>query len=169
LEIPFCRKTLEKILFFAMSPLGWPAGAGKPNAGDRWLGLAGRGRGLTCRLLWLHSRARLGLRRHRLACPAQPGGGGRGSACPGAAAARPVWFLRCTTQVQGGDRAGGPSRRRKRVGEEFVERRQGGAVRGVQGAWRGSAPEEGGSAPLWDIRGPTETSLDARADLGRSE
>jgi hypothetical protein len=82
-ELPFCSQALGKILFFAMWPLGRPAGAAGAIPGELVAGLAGEGR---WKGLWV-ARVRFGARsvgeRRRWAgTPAARGGGRRGCRFP---------------------------------------------------------------------------------------
>jgi hypothetical protein len=87
---PFAGRPSERNFSLQCRPWGGRPARGGQIPASCWPGPAGRRQGLTCRLLWLHSGARLGLRRRRRACSAEPGVGSCGSACPEAAVARPV-------------------------------------------------------------------------------
>jgi hypothetical protein len=100
----FAGRPSERSWFLQCSPWGGRPARGGQIPASRWPGPAGSGRGLTCRLLWLHSGVRLGLRRRR-ACSAQPHGGGRWTSCPGEPATGASWPVTWAPSV--GSREGG--------------------------------------------------------------
>jgi hypothetical protein len=91
--------------FLQCSPWGGRPARGGQIPASRWRRPAGSGWGLTCKLLWLHFGVRLGLRRRRRACSAQPHGGGRWTSCPGEPATGASWPVTLASSV--GSREGG--------------------------------------------------------------